>query len=258
MTDEVLALTLDRPIAFHRCLVDVGGGIVQALFLGQAIYWSQRSKEPGGWFFNTRDQWAEQIGLSRSEQERARAALIERGLIEEDLLGVPARLHYRVLWPALRSALSQMAETRQLDGRGLPAGRQGSASPDGRVLPTRRIDSIQDSQRESELSLTSTDNRRTEAPSSFETFWKTYPATARKVAKAKCREVWVAGKLDRLASVIVAHVEASKLGRQWIDGFEPAPLTYLRGKRWEDGAPPPDPRAKRGTLRSDGTKRAAL
>ena len=26
-----------------------------------------------------------------------------------------------------------------------------------------------------------------------------------------------------------------KLTRQWQDGFEPAPLTYLNGERWRDG-----------------------
>lgn len=71
---------------------------------------------------------------------------------------------------------------------------------------------------------------------SFDRFWAAWPSTDRKTAKAKCAEKWLKADLSELADTIVDHVERSKLmNRQWRDGFEPAPLTYLNQRRWEDG-----------------------
>lgn len=72
-------------------------------------------------------------------------------------------------------------------------------------------------------------------PARFPDFWTAWPSTARKVAKAKCAEVWKRKKLDAIADQILGHVEAMRRTQQWQDGYEPAPLTYLNQKRWEDG-----------------------
>ncbi len=75
----------------------------------------------------------------------------------------------------------------------------------------------------------------------FDRFWKTYPTTPRKVAKASCLKSWDRQKLDPLADQIVARVEALKASEQWQRGFEPAPLTFLNQRRWEDDAPRAEP-----------------
>lgn len=80
----------------------------------------------------------------------------------------------------------------------------------------------------------------------FEEFWQAWPHTERRVAKAECRKKWRLRGLDACADVILRHVEAMKSTRQWTDGYEPAPLTYLNQRRWEDGeaaatADPHDP-----------------
>ena len=43
---------LNRPIAFHRCLVILTGSILAALLLSQALYWQRRVPEQrdGRWF----------------------------------------------------------------------------------------------------------------------------------------------------------------------------------------------------------------
>lgn len=82
-------------------------------------------------------------------------------------------------------------------------------------------------------------------PDGFARFWGTWPSSPRKVGKAKCLQVWRRLKLDTLQDVILTHVEALKVTKQWRDGFEPAPLTYLNGRRWEDGLPEPPPPRKR-------------
>ena len=70
----------------------------------------------------------------------------------------------------------------------------------------------------------------------FEAFWDVWPASARKVAKAACIKSWLAKGLDSIAPVITANVKAMITTKQWQDGFEPAPLTYLNQRRWEDDA----------------------
>ncbi|WP_202756571.1 hypothetical protein [Burkholderia cenocepacia] len=71
----------------------------------------------------------------------------------------------------------------------------------------------------------------------FDRFWAVWPSTDRKVAKAKCLERWRKVKLDDIADCIVAHVNAMKATKQWREGYEPAPLTYLNQRRWEDELP---------------------
>lgn len=69
----------------------------------------------------------------------------------------------------------------------------------------------------------------------FDEFWENWPGSQRKVAKAECQKRWKARRLDSVADQILGHVVAMRQTKQWQDGFEPAPLTYLNQKRWEDG-----------------------
>jgi hypothetical protein len=80
-------------------------------------------------------------------------------------------------------------------------------------------------------------------PTKFDRFWQIWPASQRKVDKSDCRKHWDKHNLDAKAEVIIAHVQAMKLTKQWKDGFEPAPSTYLNGKRWEDELPPTESEA---------------
>lgn len=74
----------------------------------------------------------------------------------------------------------------------------------------------------------------------FKAFWTAWPACERKQDKAKCAEHWRRHALDAHASAILADVRLKAETRKWRDGFIEAPLVYLRGKRWEDGATPSD------------------
>ncbi|MEB3098818.1 hypothetical protein VCS63_23480 [Achromobacter sp. D10] len=72
-------------------------------------------------------------------------------------------------------------------------------------------------------------------PARFSEFWAAWPNTDRKVAKAKCAEKWRKARLGEEADSILAHIRQEKANnRQWLDGFEPAPLTYLNQRRWGD------------------------
>jgi len=71
-------------------------------------------------------------------------------------------------------------------------------------------------------------------PPGFARFWKTWPRTDRKEGKAECLKRWNARGLEAFADEIVAHVETLKGTKKWQDGFEPAPLTFVNQRRWED------------------------
>jgi hypothetical protein len=92
------------------------------------------------------------------------------------------------------------------------------------------------------------DKRREEenTPAGFARFWSVWPASARKEAKGKCLEAWQKADAELRADLIVAHVERLKRSPGWTkDGgqFIPAPLVYLRNRRWEgaDSAQDDDP-----------------
>lgn len=73
----------------------------------------------------------------------------------------------------------------------------------------------------------------------FAEFWNIYPGP-RKQDKAKCLKVWERERLETVADQVLLHVSAMKTSPQWKDQdgrFIPAPLTYLNGRRFEDGTP---------------------
>lgn len=59
---------LDRPIAFQRSFIRLDIGVTAALFLSQMTYWTNRSDDDG-WVYKTQEEWEEETGLSRYEQE---------------------------------------------------------------------------------------------------------------------------------------------------------------------------------------------
>ena len=106
ISDELLLAVFDMPVTFHRCLVPVAGGVTAALMLSQAI-WLTDIVDPAsdGWFMCSQEQWTQETGLTRWEQETARRALRRAGLLVERRLGMPAKLWFRVCPGAVMRAL---------------------------------------------------------------------------------------------------------------------------------------------------------
>ncbi|AKJ28781.1 hypothetical protein [Caldimonas brevitalea] len=72
----------------------------------------------------------------------------------------------------------------------------------------------------------------------FVEFWEAWPKSTRKGGRAECLKVWQSSRLDGAADAILAHVRAMRGSTDWLKDegkFIPAPVVYLRGKRW-DGA----------------------
>lgn len=69
----------------------------------------------------------------------------------------------------------------------------------------------------------------------FVRFWNTWPKSERKQDKRDCYAKWTAQDLEPLTDAICADVEAKKATEKWKAGFVEMPMTYLNGRRWEDG-----------------------
>jgi uncharacterized protein YdaU (DUF1376 family) len=74
----------------------------------------------------------------------------------------------------------------------------------------------------------------TASTSRFDEFWSTWPSSKRKVGKAAVQAKWEKHGLDAVADRIISNVKSLKTSEQWTTGFEPAPLTYINQRRWED------------------------
>jgi len=68
----------------------------------------------------------------------------------------------------------------------------------------------------------------------FEEFWSVWPSSKRKVGKVAVQKKWKLHNLDSVADKIISHVNSLKHSEQWTTGFEPAPMTYINQRRWED------------------------
>jgi hypothetical protein len=119
---------LDRPIAFHRCLAELGGSVNAGLMLSQALYWAKRTKAADGWFWKTAEEWQEETYLTRTEQATARKQLKRLSCWQEELRGVPAKLFYRVDLDELDRLLFE-----NKDGGNVQASLQESSKPVCRI-----------------------------------------------------------------------------------------------------------------------------
>ncbi len=237
---------MDRPIAFQRTYVRLGVGVTGALMLSQAVYWSTRAGS-GGWFYKDRDEWEEETGLTRREQETARKRLKQAGFLLEDRRGLPCRLYFKVDHDALDEALMAL-------GDDVPTSRADCAQQAGANQPNSEVGKRPSStetttETTAEITPSSPDGdllggeREADAvgelEEAFAIFWaagmvKTGKKAARsrflKLAKEKADPLAFA---KSLADDIRERLAACQLG---FDKMHPT--TYLNGERWEDDIVP--------------------
>lgn len=131
---DALSLLLDRPIAYHRVFKTITSSLGAAVFLSQAIYWQRRTDVD--FFWKTCAQWEEETGLTRHEQDTARKRLRELELVTEKLVGLPARMHYRVEIERIAELVNKLAETRQTRFR--KTGNHACSNSESQTADTRQ------------------------------------------------------------------------------------------------------------------------
>jgi len=122
---------LRRPVAYHPVFAEITGYITAALMLSQAWYWTPRTDDADGWFYKTRQEWTEETGMSRTEQETARKRLVELNLLEEELRGMPAKMHFRVNTENVVKLLAENLPTDRRQRSRKPAGGQSTNKMEG-------------------------------------------------------------------------------------------------------------------------------
>lgn len=118
-------LLKERRVSYHTSVAKVVGGATPGLFLSQLLYWSGKGADPEGWIYKTQAEMEDETALTRREQETARKKLREKGVLEEDRRGLPAKLHYRIDEDRLYELLDKyrqtsMAESAKLEWRKAP------------------------------------------------------------------------------------------------------------------------------------------
>ena len=164
----------DRQIAFHRAFVDFGAGVTGALMLSQAVYWASRTKDQSGWFYKTQQDWEEETGLTRYEQEGARKRLIEAGVLQEKKVGVPCRLWYRANIELIHDLVSGNKT-------------QYAENPQTGMRKTSILDWGKPADIHTEITTEITKNTCDEA---FEAAWKAYPKRDGSNPKAAAQKCW--------------------------------------------------------------------
>ena len=98
----------------------------------------------------------------------------------------------------------------------------------------KKTESVTESKPNTNPNKNKNKNINTSSAARFEEFWAVWPASKRKVGKAAVLAKWEKHNLDEVADVIIDNVNSLKSSEQWLGGYEPAPLTYINQRRWED------------------------
>lgn len=158
----------DRPIAFHRCFVTLTGSVNAALLLSQAVYWSNRTSNPDGWFHKGQEEWEEETGLTRHEQDKARENLRKTGFWNESRKGAPAKLYFQIDSERFDDAIadldSSLPESGKLNCRKAAnknAGKQQSSLPENGTSDCHKPADKIDDKRQSFLIGTETTSETT-------------------------------------------------------------------------------------------------
>lgn len=118
---DVLLAAFDTPLFIRRNLIDLTGSITAALMLTWSInlyggHEATFQPDDEGWFFMSIDDWQRETGMTRHEQAGARRLLRELGFIEEQRVGMPARIATRVVFEVIEHAI-QGRDLEQHAGR---------------------------------------------------------------------------------------------------------------------------------------------
>lgn len=108
--DALDTLLSDGVIAYHASFAKHFGGVKAAVLLSQLYYWRDKGSDPDGWIYKTIDEIEDETGLTYREQRTARKKLVEAGVLEEELRGLPAQLYYRVNTDVLVAKLSGVSD----------------------------------------------------------------------------------------------------------------------------------------------------
>ena len=87
---------LNRPIAYHAIIAKAFDSVTLAVLWSQLYYWSDKTNDPDGWIYKTREDIFNETGLSRKQQETARRIGTELGVLQDERRGEKGIVHFRI------------------------------------------------------------------------------------------------------------------------------------------------------------------
>lgn len=87
---------LQRPVAYQPIIAKATGSVKLTVLWCQIHYWTDKTQDPDGWVYKTRDAIFEETGLGRKEQETVRELGSKLGVLMSEVRGTPPTVHFRV------------------------------------------------------------------------------------------------------------------------------------------------------------------
>ena len=84
------------PVAYYPRLAIALGGVKEAVFVCQLLYWEGKQSDSERWIHKSLEEIRNETGLSRYEQERVRQTLEKAGILESRYERLERRLYFRV------------------------------------------------------------------------------------------------------------------------------------------------------------------
>ena len=237
MKEDSNRLLYDEPfVAVFPSLVRLLDGDVAAAAVIQHINFRSNSRqairtEDGYlWYPVTREDLAEEIGLSVKQVKRIIEKLRTRGeLLVQQMGGIDRRNYYRI--DLNRAHASTPNGT---DGR-TPNGADG-VDPYGTDVPSTKELELKNVSRTLMRKPVDPDPR-------FDEFWQTYP---RKTSKGTARRAWIKAVRAADPETIIAAALRYRNDPNREDTYTAHPATWLNGERWlDDPLPARDSRSDR-------------
>ena len=84
------------PVAYYPRLAIALGGVKEAVFVCQLLYWEGKQSDSERWIHKSLEEIRSETGLSRYEQEGVRRTLEKAGILESRYERLEHRLYFRV------------------------------------------------------------------------------------------------------------------------------------------------------------------
>ena len=171
MSNQTLQSILgSKTVSFYAIFAKAIGSVPAAVMLSQAFFWQEECRYKkhlidlkGKLFFQkTAEEWYEETGLTKEQQLTARKNLRERGILQEELAGMPATTHYRVDIDGLVAVINRYLlerdtvavkhrnKMRQMPRASSGKFRQQDAVKDGNSYNIESLESKKESEKERE------------------------------------------------------------------------------------------------------------
>ncbi len=87
---------LKRPVAYQPVIAKAIGSVKLTILWCQLYYWSDKTNDPEGWIYKTRQDVFNETGMKRKEQETARKIGEKLGVLECIVRGMPPKVHFKI------------------------------------------------------------------------------------------------------------------------------------------------------------------